>query len=490
MLSLGLVFLFLIIILFIIVFIIVYYLNDLKNDINKLKFQQNFLVEYGKQNDVKLKEISDKNNKKINCLLMRFFNKIINIITLIRIVILRKVVNFLIINLINKNKQYLVKTKKKFNDLTKPKKNRRPFYIIYTTQLNVNGVEQYLVNIVVDFLMFIHDYTSSKIHLNELENKEDIEKFIKQFVEEKYSSSSSDENISDKKTEASLSFKSHELIKNYMQPSKQQNILKKLIEEVIKKGTIKDDIKEDIKREDSKENNRPKKRKKNKLNNKIINDINEEEEQEYEIIKQLQKKDGTVKKEQHKEKTKNENKSDEGIDEKEKLIKPKKKNDAQKRNFQNFLKILTNQKLNKDDLALIERIYYKNGPNELNINTLIELYKNNSNEISKLKSLANQYQDEVDNTDININEEFLIENILKNYKLQFDQKSEIYSNIKLDDHYRFNDSYKNIIAPDRIKNLDLNEIMNAMIKLTNVDFINLLAEDPGNFGDKLEEIDI
>ena len=61
------------------------------------------------------------------------------------------------------------------------------------------------------------------------------------------------------------------------------------------------------------------------VNNKIINDINEEEEQEYEIIKQLQKKDGTVKKEQHKEKTKNENKSDEGIDEKEKLIKPKKK---------------------------------------------------------------------------------------------------------------------------------------------------------------------
>ena len=113
--------------------------------------------------------------------------------------------------------------------------------------------------------MFIHDYTSSKIHLNELENKEDIEKFIKQFVEEKYSLSSSDENISDKKTEASLSFKSHELIKNYMQPSKPQNISKKLIEEVIKKGTIKDDIKEDIKREDSKENNRPKKRKKNKL---------------------------------------------------------------------------------------------------------------------------------------------------------------------------------------------------------------------------------
>ena len=154
--------------------------------------------------------------------------------------------------------------------------------------------------------MFIYDYTSSKIHLNELENKEDIEKFIKQFVEEKYSSSS-DENISDKKTEASLSFKSHELIKNYMQPSKPQNISKKLIEEVIKKGTIKDDIKEDIKREDSKENNRPKKRKKNKLNNKIINDeinnINEEEEQEYKI-KQLQKKDGTVKKEQHKKKQK------------------------------------------------------------------------------------------------------------------------------------------------------------------------------------------
>lgn len=109
MLSLGLMLIFLIIILFIIIFIIAYYLaskvfllegitNDLMNDINKFKFQLNFLVEYGKQNDVKLKEIIDKNNKKINCLLMRFFNKIINIIALIRIVILRKVVNFLIIN--------------------------------------------------------------------------------------------------------------------------------------------------------------------------------------------------------------------------------------------------------------------------------------------------------------------------------------------------------------------------------------------------------
>ena len=52
---------------------------------------------------------------------MKFFNKIINTKVLIRIIILLKVANFLLINLIKKNEKYLVKTKKKFIDYTKKK---------------------------------------------------------------------------------------------------------------------------------------------------------------------------------------------------------------------------------------------------------------------------------------------------------------------------------------------------------------------------------
>lgn len=218
--------------------------------------------------------------------------------------------------------------------------------------------------------MLIHDYTSSKIHLNELK----IEKIIKKNVEEKYSSSSKI------KIEAS-SFNAHNLIRKYINPLKPEDISKKLIEDIINED-INNDNNEDEKDKYTKENNLSKNKK--NLDKKIdLNKIKSDKknEQESEII-----------------------------------------NQSQKKNFENFIKTINNPKLNKDDLALIEKIYYKNNSKEFNINALIELYNNNSNEINKKKYKTNNYQNEINHFNININEEFLIENILKNYKRQFGEK--------------------------------------------------------------------
>ena len=219
--------------------------------------------------------------------------------------------------------------------------------------------------------MFIHDYTSSKIHLNELK----IEKIIKKNVEEKYSSSSKI------KIEAS-SFNAHNLIRKYINPLKPEDISKKLIEDIINEDTINNDNNEDEKDKYTKENNLSKNKKNldKKIDLKKIKS-DKKNEQESEII-----------------------------------------NQSQKKNFENFIKTINNPKLNKDDLALIEKIYYKNNSKESNINALIELYNINSNEINKKKYKTNNYQNEINHFNININEEFLIENILKNYKRQFGEK--------------------------------------------------------------------
>ena len=98
--------------------------------------------------------------------------------------------------------------------------------------------------------MLIHDYTSSKIHLNELK----IEKIIKKNVEEKYSS------LSKIKIEAS-SFNAHNLIRKYINPLKPEDISKKLIEDIINEDTINNDNNEDEKDKYTKENNLSKNKK-------------------------------------------------------------------------------------------------------------------------------------------------------------------------------------------------------------------------------------
>jgi len=95
-------------------------------------------------------------------------------------------------------KNNLKKTLAKFQDILKPNDNQRPFYIIYCTEDDdFNGVTKKTFDIIIDFLMFIHNYTSSLIHLNNIENYKDIIPKVEIYNRE--NSPKSESNISENK---------------------------------------------------------------------------------------------------------------------------------------------------------------------------------------------------------------------------------------------------------------------------------------------------
>ena len=128
------------------------------------------MINYQDDINEKYKLNKKTNNLRVNYLLLLFSSKIKNAIALTRIINFRKIVNCLLNHIIDKNNVYLRKTLNKFHDILKPKDNQRPFFIIYCTSDNVNGITKKAFNIIIDFLMFIHNYTSSIIHLNKIEN--------------------------------------------------------------------------------------------------------------------------------------------------------------------------------------------------------------------------------------------------------------------------------------------------------------------------------
>ena len=71
------------------------------------------------------------------------------------------------INIIEKSKEQLRKTKQIFFDILKLTKNKRAFFIIFCPKNEkIKRIEPLLFNIIIDFLMFMRDYASNKIHLN------------------------------------------------------------------------------------------------------------------------------------------------------------------------------------------------------------------------------------------------------------------------------------------------------------------------------------
>jgi L-rhamnose mutarotase len=178
-------------------------IKEVKKDNQILFFEHNFMVNY--QNDINEKfKLNRKNDKlRVNYLLLSFSSKVKNIIAITRIVNFRKIVNCLLNHIIEKNKIYLKKTSAKFYDILKPKDNQRAFFIIYCTENKVNDVTKKAFNIIIDFLMFIHNYTSSILHLNKIENYQDI---IPNIENNKNGENSpkSDSNISENKTNYSF----------------------------------------------------------------------------------------------------------------------------------------------------------------------------------------------------------------------------------------------------------------------------------------------
>jgi FtsZ-binding cell division protein ZapB len=235
-------------------------LNDKITSLNdKITCHEKILLEY----DQKFDKNEEKNKFKSDYSLLLFSSKIKNYIAFFRIVAFRKIVNILLIKIIEKNKKYLRRTSTKFFDELKPKNNQKFFYIIYCCENKVKGVEKNDINIIIDFLMFIHDYSSMKIHLNNIEEK-DIIKDIKKNDED----NSSDEAKSSNKTDSS-SINTGELVDYVFNPYIIKDETKKLIKEIEnEEAKI---VKKNGNDEEKKENNE----RTNELTNlleKIIND--------------------------------------------------------------------------------------------------------------------------------------------------------------------------------------------------------------------------
>ena len=248
---------------------------------NKITCHEKILLEY----DQKFDKNEEKNKFKSDYSQLLFASKIKNYIAFFRIVAFRKIANILLIKIIEKNKKYLRRTSPKFFDELKPKNNQKSFYIIYCCENKVKGVEKDDINIIIDFLMFIHDYSSMKIHLNNIEEK-DIIKDIKKNDED----NSSEVTKSSNKTDSS-SINTGELVDYVFNPYIIENETKKLIKNNLIDNKN-EDKKENKKNEISNDNND------NDSNNKQKNDLKPNEnmplignnnERTNELIKLLEK---------------------------------------------------------------------------------------------------------------------------------------------------------------------------------------------------------
>lgn len=288
--------------------------NEFHNLKNNFNFQQNFFIKYEEKRNLTFKTKEEVNELKTNYLIKVFSGKLKTFMAFARFVTFRKITNCVLNNLIYKNENYLKKTQKIFIDIFKPKDNQKPFFIIYCAAKTINEINAAMVNICIDFLMFIHNYTSEKIHLNKLENKDIIDN-IKKISDDK--SGSSDE-INTKTTEAA-SFNTYEVIDYMFKPvdlkSEEENIIRKLYPEKKQIYEI----------NDNKEINETKKEKEDEKYNTQKNENVNKKGKPVETNEKEENKAKEKNKEKEENKEKDNNKEKEEIKEKKRKKKKKKK---------------------------------------------------------------------------------------------------------------------------------------------------------------------
>lgn len=497
--------------------------KKLKDKMNLLFFEQNFMINYHDDINQKSKLNKISSNLRVNYLLLSFSSQVKNIIAFTRIINLRKIVNCLLNRIIEKNKKYLKKTFAKFQDILKPKDNQRPFYIIYCTEKEVNGVAKKAFDIIIDFLMFIHDYTSSIIHLNNIKNYQDIIPKIENHNGE--NSPKSESNISENKT--NYSYYPNDIIDyafNYDIEKETKKMIKRIENE---EKQIIEKSKNNIDALQIKEDN--------------LKDVNEEKRKD---ITNLEQKDENIKKNDLNDSTKyniisneNENNTNNKYDERNSIMKNNEGEEIGKIDFQfnidnqnqdskinNFVinnnqneenkmelsnnniifldDINTNEEnenfeklkidfenLSKEvDIKIIKQIFANMNYNkDLDINKLIKLYNDNKNEMADIRNTIEMYNDKINNYKFDYAEEFSIEKMISVYKSQFDKNSSIYEKCQniIDQHYRFNSSYNKIIDSNDINNFNFDDIKIFIKKISGNELIDLLSEDQGRFGQEL-----
>ena len=118
------------------------------------------------------------------------------------------------------NSEYLRRTDNKFNDILNQSTNKIKFFIIYCKEnININNVSDKKINIIIDFMMFIHNYTSEKIHFNKNKNIPEIFNTIK-----------SEQNSENSDVKTNASFNAYELVDYIFNKYDLEKDMKKLID--------------------------------------------------------------------------------------------------------------------------------------------------------------------------------------------------------------------------------------------------------------------
>ena len=199
-------------------------INNIKSEINEIKevlsFQQSFNIQLQKSNNKNFKLQGEELNLRSDYLLLLFSKKVKINLLLLRINLFRKIINSLLSTLITNNSEYLRRTSNKFNDILKPSANKNKFFIIYCKENNnINNVSDKKINIIIDFMMFIHNYTSEKIHFNKNKNIPEIFNTIK-----------SEQNSENSDVKIDASFNAYELIDYIFNEYDLEKDMKKLID--------------------------------------------------------------------------------------------------------------------------------------------------------------------------------------------------------------------------------------------------------------------
>lgn len=501
--------------------------EELKLDNMNIQVQQNILIKEQEKNNNKSILIEKSVNLRNNFLLISFANQVQTLTAFVRMVSFRKITNCLIDNIIEKNKKYLKRTNPIFLDVLKPKINQKKFFVILYANNDIDESKKKEINISLDFLMFIHDYTSSKIHLNKIENYNEIVEEIRKNSNEDLQYS--EENISENKTDSS--FRPNELVDyvfNRFDIIKQIN---EIIAKIEKEDSDDDSIDKNnliVLRQSNEEPDKidyeqqldlSGKEKKNKeKNNEKLNEggdrgenfsgdnVQNKQEKDNNKIKDGNINIGNNEYNQSSSKINgkinndkdirikinysiNQRAIDNNVNENKNMTEKNKNfvDDEKKQLFDKYVKKYA-PNVDGNNLDLIKTILFQNNEKNVDLSNLFNNINENSAIISKLQKKINSYKNKIDNFNFDYPEEFSIEKMFNIYVLQFDEKSAIYDNYRdiLYRHYRFQQSYKKIIDKKDISKINLNIIKENIKSLSGNNLIDILSEDKGRFGFDLD----
>ena len=502
--------------------------EKLNNMNNVLSFQQKFSNELQELNNEKFYLKVEETKLRSDLLLLQFSKNIKINLLLLRISLLRKIINVLLTEIIENNSDSLRITEKKFIDILKPNINNNKFFIIYCKKEGIEDVKDYNVDIIIDFMMFIHNYTSEKIHFNKIQNKPEI-----------FNTISNEQNSENSDIKTNASFNAYELIDYVFKEYDLEKETKKMIDILNKEMKENDITKSDIiKSEDGKENNieNGNKQENNNIGNKEQeNNTENTNEQENNNIENKEEKktqnevrvDNNIQNGNRKRKNKNKRRkkkrtengnrdidNEKKIKEEEDNInihkKPLESNNSKKeedidikktqnevqnipeKNFENF-KSLFNENLDEEETEIIKNIYNKIDFSNHSLKENIKSLRNIKKDTSKILKKKIIYGENIINFKYENIEEYSIENMYEIYKLNFDMNSNIYSEFsqkQLSIHYRFNDSYSKLVNINKINSYNLSDMREDIKKLMKNNLINILLEDKGKFGSGLIKEDI